>query len=612
MKKLLFLLLPIGLLAQGPQGYWQQEVKYTMNIDFDVEKHQFIGVQELVYFNNSPDTLKQVFYHLYFNAFQPGSMMDERSKTIADVDKRIGTKIGKLKKKEVGYHYVQNLKHNGEDVIFTINETLLQAFLQTPIAPGDSAVFSMNFNSQVPKQIRRSGRDNAEGVDYTMTQWYPKLAEYDKDGWHPEPYIAREYYGVFGSFDVSINIDQKYKLGGTGTLDNPEGKWIVTSEKEGVKSYDLVPNKMAKRTWKFHAEDVHDFAWAADEDFIRTSTIGPNELELNFFYLEGDWQENWQKLPAYTVRFFELMNEHFGEYLYPQFSVIQGGDGGMEYPMCTMLKGTGKLPGLIGVMVHESAHNWYYGMLASNEFQYPWMDEGFTSYAEEEVLNIIFGKNEINPHNGAYRGHKFLILSEQKEPLSTPSDYFTTNRNYGISAYSRGQVFLAQLRFIVGDETFAKIMLEYYAQWNLKHPDPWDFIKVAEEVSNIQLDWYLNYWLNTTKAIDYAIVDIDKNKPGTDIILQNNGSMPMPVELVIEMENGIEFTYHIPLVSMFGHKNTADILYARPWPWTNKNYTLTVPYKKKEIKKITLNKEKWVADINSKNDVWPEVKEKKD
>lgn len=615
MKKLLFLMMPLSLMAQTPSAYWQQEVKYKMDIDFDVEDHQFSGNQKLHYTNNSPDTIKQLFYHLYFNAFQPGSMMDERSKNIPDVDRRIGDRIGKLKKKEIGYHKVQSIKRGGKDLVFQINETLLKAQLNQPLAPGDTATFHMTFNSQVPVQIRRSGRNNAEGVDYTMTQWYPKLAEYDKDGWHPEPYIAREFYGVFGTFDINISIDYRYKLGGTGVLTNAEGKWQITKEEEGIKHYELLPNKKKKREWRFHAENVHDFAWGADEDFIRTSTEGPNGMELNFFYLPGEWVENWEKLPPYTIQFFELMNKNFGEYAYPQFSVIQGGDGGMEYPMCTMLKGTGKMKGLIGVMVHESAHNWYYGMLASNEFQYPWMDEGFTSFAEEEVLNIINQKNEENAHKGAYRSHKFLAMQPDNEPLTTPADYFDKNRNYGISAYSRGQVFVAQLRYIVGEESFNKAMLAYFDKWKFKHPNPWDFIKVVEDESGIQLDWYLNFWMNTTKPIDYAVVDMEKDKPGVNIILEKIGSMPMPVEVRILTKNGQTRTYYIPVTSMFGQKEDKNLLLSKPWSWTSKNYSLYVPIKRKEIEKITIDAGEWTADIDRSNNIWPreeEVEDKKE
>tara|TARA_R110002096_G_scaffold386418_2_gene580368 strand:+ start:70560 stop:72425 length:1866 start_codon:yes stop_codon:yes gene_type:complete len=606
MKKLIFLIIPIFGFAQTNDSYWQQEVQYIMDIEMDVEKHQFEGKQELHYTNNSPDTIYQIFYHLYFNAFQPGSMMDNRAKNIVDPDRRIGRRIEALGPDEIGFHKIKFLKQGKKELQFHIQETLLQAELIEPIPPGESTVFSMKFNSQVPVQIRRSGRHNKEGVDYTMTQWYPKLAEYDADGWHPDPYVGREFYGVFGSFEVNISIDYRYKIGGTGTLQNSESKWTVLAEKEGLKSYELSSNKKKMRSWKFKAENVHDFAWAADPDFIRTSVMGPKNTELNFYYLPGDWQENWELLPSYTQSFFENMNRLFGEYAYPQFSVIQGGDGGMEYPMCTMLKGTGKLNGLIGVMVHESAHNWYYGMLASNEFQYPWMDEGFTSYAEEEVLNIILEHNKANPHERAYLNHNYYMGLPDKEPLSTPGDYFEKNRHYGISAYSRGEVFVAQLKNIVGDESFSRIMLRYFEEWKFKHPKPQDFLKIAEEESGIQLDWYLNFWMNSNKEIDYAIMNIEEGKDMFSINLQRLGEMPIPLDIRVELKNGHIKTYNIPLLSMFGNKNEKDMILSKAWPWTSINYQLLVDLDYKDVERIIIDPGQWVADINRANNVWPQ------
>ncbi|MEQ9261955.1 MAG: M1 family metallopeptidase [Owenweeksia sp.] len=600
MKKLILAFLPFSLWAHHPATYWQQEVKYTMDIDFDVSKHQFTGNQELVYTNNSPDTLKDVFYHLYFNAFQPGSMMDERSRDLPDPDKRIGDRIAKLDKEEIGYHQVTVLTQDDVPLDFKVQQTVLHAILAKPLAPGASTSLRMTFNSQVPVQIRRSGRNNAEGVDYTMTQWYPKLAVYDENGWHPDPYVAREFYGNFGEFNVKIDIDYNYKLGGTGELQAPEAIWRKTGEEKGVSSYELVPNKKSKRTWSFHAENVHDFAWAADPEYTRTSTAGPNGMEINFFYLPGVWEENWEKLPAYTVSFFRLMNESFGTYAYPQFSVIQGGDGGMEYPMCTMLKGTGKMEGLVGVMVHESAHNWYYGMLGTNENQYPWMDEGFTSYAEEEVLNVLMEHNELNPHKGAYRNYNFLVQQDEVEPMSTPADYFDRNRTYGISSYSRGQIFLVQLRYIVGTENFEKGMLRYYEVWRFKHPDPNDFIRVMEEVSGIQLDWYLNFWMNTTKTIDYSIEKVEKDgRLYTSINLKRIGSMPMPLVLQVKLKSGGVRNYQIPLLSMFG--NRPDMTTLKAWPWTNPTHQVQLNIPLQDIEAVSLDPDEFMADLEREN-----------
>ncbi len=611
MKKFALALLPLFSLAQPADCYWQQEVNYSMNIDFDVDNHQFKGVQKLTYHNNSPDTLRQVFYHLYFNAFQPGSMMDERSRNIADPDRRIGSRIQGLNNKEIGYHRINTLLQNGQSVSYNVDQTVLQVRLAKPIFPGDSAVFDMEFESQVPVQIRRSGRNNAEGIDYTMTQWYPKMAEYDEHGWHADPYVAREFHGVFGSFDINISIDYQYKLGGTGVHLTEDANWEVASENDGLTTFKLRKSKKGKRSWKFHAENVHDFAWAADKEYVRTQVEGPDGLELNFYYLEK-YDSTWSQLPKYTARFFTLMNRQFGKYAYEQFSVIQGGDGGMEYPMCTMLKGTGKLPGLIGVMVHESAHNWYYGMLASNENQYPWMDEGFTSFAEEEVLNQMILNPQPNAHKGAYRGHAYLFTEGDPEPLSTPADYFTTNRTYGISSYSRGELFLSQLRYIVGEENFNKGMLAYYNRWKFKHPDPWDFLKVMEDVSGIQLDWYLNFWMNTTNTIDYAVKDVRAQGKGSTLVeMERIGAMPMPLRISVETRQGTTLKYYLPITSMMGAPDEMGVqTFNKSWPLTHPNYSLVLDIVVDDVVSVTIDPLNEMADMDRENNTFSLEEEK--
>jgi hypothetical protein len=245
------------IVAQSP--YWQQRVEYNMKIDFDVEKHQFEGQQELTYYNNSPDTLYRAYWHLYFNAFQPGSMMDVRSRTIPDPDKRVSSRIFRLSPEEIGFHKINRLTQNGEPLNFKVQNTILEVVLDEPIPPGSSSRFEMNFESQVPVQIRRSGRNNEEGVDYSMSQWFPKLAEYDEMGWHTHPYVGREFYAPWGDYEVHITIDEDYVIGATGVLQNPNeiGKGY---EENGT---TVAPARKGKRTWKFSAENVHDFVWGA-------------------------------------------------------------------------------------------------------------------------------------------------------------------------------------------------------------------------------------------------------------------------------------------------------------------------------------------------------------
>ena len=219
MKKLIFILLCVPIISVA-QTSWQQQADYFMDIEMDVSDFTFKGDQKIVYTNNSPDTINKVYYHLFFNAFKPGSQMDVRSRTIQDPDRRVGDRIFGLKEKDFGDLSVKTLKQDGKKVEFKELETVLLVKLNTVLLPGEKTELKMSFTGQVPLQIRRSGKLNKEGVDLTMTQWYPKLAEYDFEGWHPNPYIGREFHGVWGNYTVNITIDKNYVLGGTGYLES--------------------------------------------------------------------------------------------------------------------------------------------------------------------------------------------------------------------------------------------------------------------------------------------------------------------------------------------------------------------------------------------------------
>jgi hypothetical protein len=380
------LLLTLGGYWLPAQDYrWQQRVEYVMDVSLDVKTHTVAGTQKLTYYNNSRDTLRKVYYHLYFNAFQPGSMMDVRSRNIADPDGRVKDRISKLKDDEIGYQHIQSLKQDGKDTQYKVNGTILEVTLPKALLPGAKTVFDMKFESQVPLQVRRSGRNNREGVAYSMTQWYPKLAEYDFKGWHAYQYVAREFHGVWGDFDVKITLDPTFVIAGTGKLKNAD-KVGYGYEQPGA----TVKRPEGNLTWNFVAKDVIDFAWAADPDYLHDRAQVPNGPELHFFYQKNDKiLENWKKMEGFAVRHFEHMNKTFGKYPYDSYSIIQGGDGGMEYPMCTLILGEVSLGGLVGVMLHEAAHSWYQGVLASNESLYAWMDEGFTDFSSQESEAVL-------------------------------------------------------------------------------------------------------------------------------------------------------------------------------------------------------------------------------
>ncbi|SEF65738.1 M1 family metallopeptidase [Algoriphagus boritolerans] len=602
MKPFFGLFLFVGFSAVNAQnGRFQQAVQYKMEVDMDVQTNQFTGKQELKYTNNSPDTLNRVFYHLYFNAFQPGSMMDVRSRTIADPDRRVAARISKLKQEEMGYLHAKNLKMNGKAVQFTEVETILEVDLTEPILPNSSVTFEMEFEGQVPVQIRRSGRDNEEGVRYSMAQWYPKMANYDEQGWHANPYIGREFYGIWGDYDVKITLDKSYVLGGTGYLQNPN-EIGHGYEDEGVKVPAPSGNTL---TWHFKAPMVHDFMWGADPKYKHDKVLMENGITVHHFYIPGPkTSENWEKLKEFTPKAINYLSKNFGQYPYKQFSVVQGGDGGMEYAMSTLITGERSLQSLVGVMVHELAHSWFHGVLASNESLYPWMDEGFTSYATNLAMADIFQVN-VNPQRGSYGGYFRLAASGLEEPLSTHADHYHTNSAYGAAAYSKGAVFLAQLGYVIGDKVRDKAMLRYFDTWKFRHPNVNDLIRIMEKESGMELDWYKEYFVYSTKKIDYGIKEVKANGNTTEITLERLGLMPMPIDLVVTYKDGTSEMIYLPLVIMRGEKvqeeGMPSRIHTEAWPWTNLTKTLVLTKEFSMIKSVEIDPSKRMADVQEEN-----------
>jgi len=590
--------------AQNNTSYWQQHVDYTMEVDMNVEDYNYTGKQELVYTNNSPDTLTQVFYHLYFNAFQPGSEMDVRSLNIKDPDRRVVDRISKLEPEEEGFLKVNALSQDGTALSYNVAGTVLEVNLAQPIAPGASTTFNMDFNGQVPIQIRRSGRNSAEGVALSMTQWYPKLAEYDFEGWHADPYIAREFHGVWGDFDVKITIDADYTIGGTGYLQNPEiGHGYGEPNQKAIK-----PTK-GKYTWHFVAPNVHDFTWAADPEYIHDKLTAEDGTVLHFFYKnDEEIIENWKKLQPKTAELLAYYNEHIGQYPYDQYSVIQGGDGGMEYAMCTLITGGRNFGSLVGVTAHEFAHTWFQFLMATNEQKHEWMDEGFTSYISSEAENVILNEEKPNPQAGSYSSYFRLAKSGFEQPQTTYADRYALNAAYGASAYSKGAVFLAQLGYIIGKENLDETLKKYYDEWHFKHPTPNDFKRVAEKVSGMQLDWYLVDWTQTTNTIDYAIKEVKEVDGKTEVTLERKGLMPMPVDFYINTADGTNEAYYIPLRMMRAEKANPFPAMKRTqledWPWAFPTYTLTIDKPLSEINAMTIDAQQLMADIDRSNNSW--------
>ncbi len=626
-----FILLTFTLAAQPDR--WQQRVKYTMKIDVDAATNRFTGVQKLEYTNNSPDDLKKLFYHLYFNAFQPNSSMDVRSQELGKVlingrpdwDPRVKDRIANLKPDEIGYQKIVSLKMNGVPQPFKYHETILEVNLTKAIPAKSKVLLEMEFEAQIPLQVRRSGRDNpGTGVRYSMSQWYPKLCEYDYEGWHPTPYVAREFYGVWGDFDVTISIDKTYKLGGTGVLTNAaEVGWGYD-----VPGSELKPTTAPKRSWHFIGNNVHDFVWAADPDYVhlvRKMPGGGPTLHVLYNQKPNDGRNDtaWITVADAAVFVLPFIEKKFGAYPYPQYSFIQGGDGGMEYPMATLLNGPG-----LGTVFHEWMHSWYQMMLGTNESLYSWMDEGFTEFATDYVeayyrdkftrvkaaSNLPFIKrldslSALLPaeHYGTYQSYFNLAKSGFEEPLTTHADHFESNTGYSIAAYSKGSVFMNQLGYIVGTDARDKILLKYYELWRFKHPNINDLIKVAEDVSGLQLDWYKEYWCNTTKTIDYSIDSLWEENGVSKVRLRRIGKIPMPIDLNLSFKDGTSEMHIVPLNLMYGSKaaesKSEPTEVHAEWRWTHPTYIVEFKRRLVDLRKVEIDPSKRMADLDQKNNM---------
>ena len=589
MIRTIFILLAFQL--SFSQNYWQQHVEYEMDIVVDVSDFTYDGDQSIIYTNNSNDTIKKVYYHLFFNAFKPNSQMDIRSRTIRDPDRRVGSRIVALEEKDYGDISVSALKQDGKDVYYEVNETVLLARLNKPLLPGKKTKLSMVFTAQVPLQIRRSGKLNKEGIDMTMTQWFPKLAEYDSEGWHPNPYIGREFHGVWGNYSVNITIDKDYVVGGTGYLQN------ANEIGHGYTEKDPKENDSKTNTWKFYAPNVHDFAWAADPDYIHDIKKSESGVDLHFFYKPTVNVEDWKKLQEDSVLLMKYFEEAIGPYPWKQYSIIQGGDGGMEYAMCTMITGERSYPSLLGVTAHEMAHAWFQHLLATNEAKHAWMDEGFTEYITSLSENYVNNENPEFPHKSSYDRYYLLAKSGFEQAQTIHSDRYDYNFAYGASAYSKGSVFLSQLGYIIGKENLNKTLRRYYEEFKFKHPTPNDFKRIAEKVSDLELEWYLNEWTRTPHKIDYGI-DISSLEDERVITLKRKARIPMPIEVVVSFEDGSSDMYYIPNDLLHGYKTFKNEVYLmEPWNWASTEYEFEVQGNKK-VSKVEIDPSKRIADVN--------------
>jgi len=512
---------------------------------------------------------------------------------------------------------------------YKIDDTILHAALPAPLAPNAKLTFSIEWMENIPSGGARAGH---QGRDYNIAQWYPQIAVYDRYGWHTEQYTGfGEFHNDYGSFDVEITLPRSFVLGYTGTLLNPEetlpdsvrGKLKESEAKaETVRIADYSTRTITQEdtsrsvTWKFHADSVRDFAWTANEYYIWDVSHWEGVTIHSLYFT--DKAEFWSKATDYGRHAIKFFSENFGRYVYPNAFIVEGVvGGGMEYPGIVFIGHIGDKNShrLFGVVAHELGHQWYPMMIGSNETEFPFQDEGFTTFLTILAEESYYGRfnNEYtwtewwqhalrfpnsDSRSSAQRDYLLLAKTGYEEPVATHSDRFREPGLSGISVYPKTASVLFMLQYVLGDSVFSHLMKEYYSRWRFKHPYPDDFYALAQEVSgNRDLRWFFDQWFHRTYQCDYWLKKISSEKEKrngrevyrTTLTILRRGEAIMPLDVRLELKDGGSETVFIP---------------AEVWNNGVVEYKAVINLSSK-VRRAEINPDKRIADVNRLNNTYP-------
>ncbi len=551
------------------EEYWQQFVHYTMDVTLLPIEHSIVAEASIEYTNNSPDTLQQIFMHLYPNAYK-----DEHTVYVTEA-RRFFQKIisspqdgGFIEIESFAITYPEaNLPAGTEHTDFEIRDTILEATLPQPLPPAGKLTISLSFRNKIRKHVRRSGY---RGFQYDMAQWYPKVCVYDENGWHARPFhYLGEFYGEFGTFDITIHTPFEYIIGATGAVSAGDPGWqsvlvdTAISRKDWPKRHKEIQENLrekagegAQRSVTFHAENVHDFAWVTSPDFLYEQGEWDG-IPIHVLYRsKAKWR--WSKVVSRrAAKALAWLSEKFGRYPYPQLSVTHGLlGGGMEYPMLVMNSTSRE-----SIILHEVGHIYFYGILANNEWKEPWLDEGFTDfqtrqYMEAEYGHWGFNRDLMRKRSTWLQKHRPMkterartrdallgfMQSGHDEPLGQIAHHYNEPGSYYRNVYDKGAFFFDMLGYVVGDSTFALICKEYFRRWQFKHVNEARFRQVCEDVSGQSLKWFFDQWLRNTAKIDYALGKTKTEAANggwrTEVTVLKKAEGVMPVEVQVTTADG--------------------------------------------------------------------------
>ncbi len=611
------------------EGYWQQDVHYNIIAEINDSSDIVTGHEELTYWNNSPNSLTVVYFHLYNNAQNKDSYLSDLYK-----NNNYNFKYGKYRDKNLGTT-VDNISVKGKDLQTELDNTVLKVTLTKPLPAGESITFDIDFKTYFDKEVIRNRMKtfNAFGnKHYDLVHWYPRISVFDrKFNWDTDQHMDHEFYGDFGSFYIELTFPNNYIVDGTGTMVNEKEMLPDTLRKKLdisnflKKPWNSAPSVIvkkdgSKKTWKFSTFNVHDVAFTADP----TYRIGESNYDgiRCIALVQEPHAAGWYNASQYLTKIIEVNSYNIGPYHYPKMISADANDG-MEYPMMTLNGGFD--PGYRSLFIHELTHNWFYGMVGSNETYRAFLDEGLTQFYTADTYQFIDGPmvKEYSPKNKyenkftnpvriidqqIYTGYYNSVVTKGEEvTLNTHSDDFNGGIRHGggySSVYFKTATMLKNLEYVLGRALFDKALQNYFKQWKFCHPYPEDFRNSIIQFSGVDLNWFFDEWLETTKTIDYKIGRIKKKKKGIyEITFKRIGSMQMPIDFTVIDRNDSAMHYQIP--NTWFDKPT----WAKPLPrwigWGPKlktTYTATVNVGSK-IQNVIIDPSYRLADVNMMNNV---------
>lgn len=589
-------------------NYWTQWANYDLDVELVPTDTLIKGSGTITYYNNSPDTLNQLFMELSQNLHKEGVVRNESQEVTGGVN---------IHQIAIGNKELSQLQSRRENRGYGINGTQLYIRPGQSLFPGDSISIQVKWDFKIPQQGASGRMGHSEDNLFYIGYWYPQMRVYDDViGWMTDPFTGNaEFYQDFANYNIDITVPEQWLVGSTGRLINGEEVLAddIYSRMQKAHSSDTVVNVVSekdfgsitksseneKMTWTFKADSVRDFAFSVTKESIWDATranIGDRDGdgEDEFSQINAIYRSSaplWTNGAKFTRHSLSFLSEYTGlSYPWPHMTSVEGGGiigGGMEFPMMTIIGDYKGQPAqsLYAVIAHELAHMWVPMTVSTNERRYAWMDEGTTTFNENQAKYAYYPDGPDFDQQ-EYQSYLRIAGSDAEGPMMRWSDYHYNGFAYGIASYSKPASMLVSLRHLLGEETFNEALRTFIDRWKYKHPYPWDMFNTFEDVAGRDLDWFWRAWYYEVWTLDQAVGNVSPTENGTRIVIEDHGQAPMPAIVKITMNDGSTTTRTIPV---------------EKWLKGATKATITV---KGEVNKVEIDPENHYPDVNRANNSW--------